>query len=65
MSSLGGPTLKKEKKRVSILLSGIQIDKLCGIQMDRLCGIQMAVEYRTIWYPTSFRPFEYQTELIA
>ena len=29
-----------------------------------LSGIQMAFEYRTIWHPTTFRPFEYRTSSV-
>ena len=34
---------------------------LSCIQMVGLSGIQMAFENQTIWHPTSFWPFEYQT----
>ena len=34
---------------------------LYGIQMVGLSGIQMAFENHTVWHPTSFKPFEYQT----
>ena len=37
---------------------------LPSIQMVGLSGIQMLFDYRTIWHPTSFRPFEYQTILV-
>ena len=37
---------------------------LSGIQMAGIPGIQMALEYWTIWCPTSFGPFEYQTSLV-
>ena len=37
---------------------------LSGIQMLGLSSIQMAIEYRTIWYPTFIQPFDYQTCLV-
>ena len=37
---------------------------LSGIKMVGLSGIQMAIKNRTIWHPTSFQPFEYQTILV-
>ena len=35
-----------------------------GIQIVGLSGIQMAFEYQTIWHPTSYWPFEYQTSSV-
>ena len=37
---------------------------LSVIQMVWLSSNKMAFEYRTIWHPTSFWPFEYQTSLV-
>ena len=37
---------------------------LSGIKMVGLSSIQMAFENQTIWHPTYFRPFEYQTSSI-
>ena len=34
---------------------------MSGIQMVLLSSIQMAFKYWTIWHPTSFWPFQYQT----
>ena len=36
---------------------------LSGIQMFGLSCTQMAFENQTIWHPTSFQPFKYQTSL--
>ena len=38
---------------------------LTSIQMVRWSGFQFAFEYRTIWHPTSFWPFEYQNSLYS
>ena len=35
-----------------------------GIQMVGLSSIQLAFKKWTIWHPTSFQPFEYQTSLV-
>ena len=32
-----------------------------SFQIAGLSGIQMTFKYQTIWHPTPFRPFEYQT----
>ena len=37
---------------------------LSGIKMVGLSSIQMAFENQTIWHPTYFRPFEYQTSSV-
>ena len=37
---------------------------LSGIQMVGLSGIQMTFKNQTIWHPTSFWPFKYQTSSV-
>ena len=37
---------------------------LSGFQMVRLSGIKIIFKNRTIWHPTTFQPFEYQTSSV-